>query len=244
MQKCTFPASIDARTGHEMATVSELVSFFADWTGTRPAEGRVRARHLREAGLLPSTGRGLGAADVGSIHCAFYLISFLAAEKAINGPEAVRFFSRMVPHRIRGDVDDLSDELRQLILTTKEAEKASVAASINKTLLLPHRTFGEVLALLIECGQTRSGREILDRNVATIKCGRHWPSASIEFQGLKNLIIQQDYRRRPIPGQSHRMEFPLWQVESLSHHAPIQVEATITGLILASLGDLCGEVEP
>ncbi|MEM7171955.1 MAG: hypothetical protein AAF530_17435 [Pseudomonadota bacterium] len=80
-----------------MPTVSDLVEFFAEATGTRPEEGKVRARHLREAGLLPSGGRGRGGAEVNARHCARYLVAWMAAERAINAPEAFRVYDSIYP---------------------------------------------------------------------------------------------------------------------------------------------------
>lgn len=224
-----------------MATISEMVDIFSGWSGTRIAEGRVRARHLREAGLLPSTGRGRGAAHVNAIHCASYLISFLAAERAINGPEAVRFFSQMVPHRIRGDLTDLSDEGQRSFVSAGEVVKAPEGEGPNKDFLMPEQTFGEILAILIQWGRSRTGNGIIGRNIETIRCSRHWPSASIEIRGRSDKIIQQDYHRPPDPQQSHRMQFTFWQAASLSYPAPIMVEASVPGSVLTDLADLCGE---
>lgn len=226
-----------------MATVTELVSLFAEWTGTRPAEGRIRARHLREAGLLPSAGRGRAGAHVNAIHCANYLIGFLAAERTINGPEAVRFFSRTIPHQLHGQASDLTLELQRSILPSMDSEGLSKESGADRILIMPDRTFGEAVALLIEWTRTGLGNGIIARNVAAIRCGRHWPSASIEFRGPNNLIIQQDYRPSPITGQEHRMEFLHWQAETLSYVARIETETKISGSMLMCLGQLCGELE-
>ena len=99
-----------------MPRVSELVDFFSKMTGCRSEEGTVRARHLREAGLLPSTGRGRGAAKVSATDCAIYLVAWLAAERAINSAEAVRSFYDLQPHDVQGDLKELRPAAKRLLL--------------------------------------------------------------------------------------------------------------------------------
>lgn len=93
------------RTGIiDLAKVSDLVVLVSEQSGMRHAEIKARARLLREARLLPSAGRGKGGADINANHCAHFLVSLLAADRAVNGPVAVRWFAELIPDSVIGDI--------------------------------------------------------------------------------------------------------------------------------------------
>ena len=81
-----------------MATVSDLVATLAEETGWPIADIRHRARRLREEGLLPQKGRGLGAAHVNASQCAALLIAILANDAAKDAPQHVRIFSKLLSY--------------------------------------------------------------------------------------------------------------------------------------------------
>lgn len=210
-----------------MATVSEFVSFFAEYVGTRHEEVSVRARHLREAGLLPSGGRGRGGAHVEAIHCANFLVGFLAAERAINAAEAVRQFANFAPRSVSGDLRLLRSTARNAFLRPEQTRQA-------RPMFEADASFIDTLARLIEWSRYLTGFEMVTNNIVAIGCGRNWPSAFIRFGTAKGGFIQQDYAAPPIAGAAGGIQLNSWQ---WSHGGIVRTEARIMGEALGYLGE-------
>lgn len=217
-----------------MATVSELVECFSNMTDVRPEEGSVRARHMREASLLPTGGRGRGGAQVSAAHCGNYLVGWLASERAINCAAAVRLFAELVPHSTLGDLNTLRSEARTLLLD-KDAKQT------GESFIMPNVNFVEAIARLIEWSRYLKTKEILWGDFKFIGCSRNWPFAFLQFQGNDGQIIRQDYHQLPLEGRSHRIKLGPWQLDQLNSPAPIRIEAMIPSEIIDSLGELLGE---
>lgn len=87
-----------------MAKLSELVALTAEVLGE--SEGRVRlaARHLREAGLIRSGGRGGGGADMEPSDAVNLLIVLCGAADLTSGATWVRRWRRLVLNRGRTSI--------------------------------------------------------------------------------------------------------------------------------------------
>lgn len=220
-----------------MATVSELVKYFADWTETRPEEGTVRARHLREAGLLPSTGRGKGGAQVSAMDCAVYLVSWLASERAINGPFAVPLYAKLMPHSVIGDLKNLKPQAQsKLLLPTQRSNS-------NPALILPNTPFVEILAKFIEWARKPEGYKIIEDTFETVGCTRDWPFGFIKMRSADGGFIQQDYRPPPRPDQTNKIEVGMWQMNGGSGPGAIGIDAHIPASIICYLASILDEFD-
>ena len=108
-----------------MATVARAAEVLSQALGVSTADIQHRARRLREAGLLPSEGKGRGAPHVESLDCARLLIATLAADVATDSPHAV---------------------------TTVDKEGPAIRATWNgqRVVLAPRTTFVSAVSFLIE----------------------------------------------------------------------------------------------
>jgi hypothetical protein len=150
-----------------------------------------------------------------------------------------------MPHSTRGNLKDLTQEAKQSLISNErlERKKASHDAG-SKPFMLPNHSFVETIATLIEWARYQNGAAIIERNIASIRCARQWPSAFIEFNGRDGLVIEQEYRQPPPdPDRPNRLRFTWWQLDSLRLPAPIMVDASIPGIIFPCLADLCGFVD-
>jgi hypothetical protein len=215
-----------------VATVSELVDEFAKWSGTRPQEGVVRARHLREAGMLPSGGRGLGGAQVNPIHCATYLVSWLAAERAAWSPRAVTRLNEFQPTTCIGDLDQLTPYLREKLVP------GPTPISNPPKLILSNFLFIAAVAWLIDFARTPEGQQSVDRYVDAIGCSRDYPSAFIRLRDEVGNIVQQEYRAPPPPERPASIQVEFWQTRRFNCDAAIGIDAHVPGRVLWLLGNL------
>lgn len=103
--------------------LSRLIGTVADAGGYPLGEVQNVARHLREAKLLPSGGRGLAAADVEPEHALDLLIGLTIAETAADAPRKVAGFYRLV--------DEVSPNATG---TFSEASAEKVLESVERSL--------------------------------------------------------------------------------------------------------------
>ncbi len=73
-----------------MPTITEFIESLAATTNLRARELHHRCRLLREAGFLPSGGRGPGAARLDTRAAANFLISLIGTDVNMRGPDATR----------------------------------------------------------------------------------------------------------------------------------------------------------
>ena len=79
-----------------MASITDLTNALADAMGTLRAPVATTARHLREAGLLPTGDMGrYGAAPVSAEHAAALLLGFLGTDLPCKAPKAVQVFGTL-----------------------------------------------------------------------------------------------------------------------------------------------------
>ncbi len=78
-----------------MPTITEFVEALAAATDLRDRELHHRCRLLREAGHLPSGGRGPGAAKLDTQAAANILISLIGTDVNMRGPDATRYFGSL-----------------------------------------------------------------------------------------------------------------------------------------------------
>ena len=214
-----------------MSKVSELIESHAEMTGTRPQEGTVRGRHLREAGLLPSTGRGRGGANISALHCANYHVGWLGAERAINTPEAVRQLNTFMPKSVSGDLKQLRPEAKNAFWRPDELDQ-------DQLFFLPDNSFVEASALLIEWCRFPTGRQIVTSDIVAIGCCRNWPSAFIRFRTQNGGFVQQEYAAPPLPNAPHRIELHPWQTGAIARPASFFIDAWSTVDIIELLSNL------
>jgi hypothetical protein len=150
-----------------------------------------------------------------------------------------------MPHSTRGNLSDLTKEAKRAFAGVEKPEQNNTSHyASGKPFLLPGNSFVEALATLIEWARYQKAVAIIERNIASIRCARQWPSAFIEFKGREGLIIEQEYRQPPsYPNRPHRIKLTSWQLFDLGPPARIMVDASISGIILPCLADLCGSVE-
>lgn len=130
-----------------MAKLAELVKAYADSLGRDHGNVTLAARHLREAGLIASGGRGPGGAEMSPTDAANLLIGLLGSEQVKDSPMQVPHFRRSTLHY------DLSrrDE------TIEENEDGSTQHTYKTTdlgdmVFLDERgaLFGDIIQQLIE----------------------------------------------------------------------------------------------
>ena len=76
-------------------TITEFVESLAATTDLREQELHHRCRLLREAGYLPSGGRGPGAPKLDTQAAANIIISLIGTEVNMRGPDAARHFGSL-----------------------------------------------------------------------------------------------------------------------------------------------------
>jgi hypothetical protein len=223
-----------------VAKVSDLVVFLPEQTGIRLEEAKVRARLLREAGLLPSGGRGKGGADINATHCAHFLLSLLTADKAVNGPVAVRWFAELVPDSLTGDVFQLKPDVQSLLLAQSKPIRSAAASPVDEVFLMQDRSFVQAVATLIELARSEKGYETISSELVMLRCARGWPFAVLELWSAENAIVQQHYRRRSKEATKAPSHFTLQHHKLIDFPTPIFVEASIRAGIITSLAALLG----
>jgi len=88
-----------------MATLSDLVAVTAKVEGLDPGSVALYARHMREAGLIKTSGRGTSAAVMGLPDAANLLIGVNAAKSAAEAPRAIRQFRDLHAYEFRSESD-------------------------------------------------------------------------------------------------------------------------------------------
>jgi hypothetical protein len=109
-----------------MATLSDLVAVTAKVEGLDPGSVALYARHLREAGLIKTSGRGTSAAVMGLPDAANLLIGVNTAKSAPEAPRAIRQFRDLHAYDFRSETDPrpesdwgaLGDAIEQLIMAS------------------------------------------------------------------------------------------------------------------------------
>jgi hypothetical protein len=109
-----------------MATLSDLVAVTAKVEGLDPGSVALYARHLREAGLIKTSGRGSSAAVMGLPDAANLLIGVNTAKSAPEAPRAIRQFRDLHAYDFRSETDPrpesdwgaLGDAIEQLIMAS------------------------------------------------------------------------------------------------------------------------------
>lgn len=109
-----------------MATLSDLVAMTAKVEGLDPGSVALYARHLREAGLIKTSGRGTSAAVMGLPDAANLLIGINTAKSAPEAPRAIRQFRALQAYEFRSETDPrpesdrgaLGDAIEQLIMVS------------------------------------------------------------------------------------------------------------------------------
>lgn len=218
-----------------MAKLTDLYREFALWTRMRLEEARVRARHLREAGLLSSGGRGRGGADVTALDCAHFLIGALGAERAINGPELVRVAHHMIPTAIQGEWESLKSGPPEEWF--QELKDPGVLRS--GTYYLANLDLVTALTILIEEGrgerqQNRFGWTYVDR----ITIDRNRPYAALEIVGTQGGRVRQTFMSITDRSRSTGVMTPRFHIPDVEVAAPIQTSGTCDGHILGMLSSL------
>lgn len=109
-----------------MAILSDLVAVIAKIEGLDPGSVAFYARHMREAGLIKTSGRGTSAAVMGLPDAANLLIGVNTAKSAPEAPQAIRRFRDLHAYEFRSETDPrpesdwgtLGDAIEQLIKAT------------------------------------------------------------------------------------------------------------------------------
>jgi hypothetical protein len=109
-----------------MATLSDLVAVTAKVEGLDPGSVALYARHMREAGLIKTSGRGTSAAVMGLLDAANLLIGVNTAKSAPEAPRAIRQFRDLHAYEFRSETDPrpdsdwgaLGDAIEQLIMAS------------------------------------------------------------------------------------------------------------------------------
>ena len=109
-----------------MATLSDLVAVTAKVEGLDPGSVALYARHMREAGLIKTGGRGTSAAVMGLPDAANLLIGVNTAKSAPEAPQAIRQFRDLHAYEFRSETDPrpesdwgaLGDAIEQLIMAS------------------------------------------------------------------------------------------------------------------------------
>ena len=109
-----------------MATLSDLVAVTAKVEGLDPGSVALYARHLREAGLIRTSGRGTSAAVMGLPDAANLLIGVNTAKSAPEAPRAIGQFRDLHAYDFRTETDPrpesdwgaLGDAIEQLIMAS------------------------------------------------------------------------------------------------------------------------------
>jgi hypothetical protein len=99
-----------------------------------------------------------------------------------------------MPHSTRGNLKDLTQEAKQSLISNErlERKKASHDAG-SKPFMLPNHSFVETIATLIEWARYQNGAAIIERNIASIRCARQWPSAFIDRPNNGGCINSRDH---------------------------------------------------
>ena len=113
-----------------MATLSDLVAVTAKVEGLDLGSVALYARHMREAGLIKTSGRGTSAAVMELRDAANLLIGINTAKSAPQAPPAVRQFRNLHAFEFRSEADPrpesdwgtLGDAIEQLIMTAGTGE--------------------------------------------------------------------------------------------------------------------------
>jgi hypothetical protein len=109
-----------------MATLSDLVAMTAKVEGLDPGSVALYARHMREAGLIKTGGRGTSAAVMGLPDAANLLIGVNTAKNGPEAPRAIRQFRDLHAYDFRSEADPrpesdwgaLGDAIEQLIMAS------------------------------------------------------------------------------------------------------------------------------
>ena len=109
-----------------MATLSDLVAVTAKVEGLDPGSVALYARHMREAGLIKTSGRGTSAAVMGLPDAANLLIGVNTAKSAPEAPRAIGQFRDLHAYDFRSETDPrperdwgaLGDAIEQLIMAS------------------------------------------------------------------------------------------------------------------------------
>jgi hypothetical protein len=109
-----------------MATLSDIVAVTAKVEGLDPGSVALYARHMREAGLIKTSGRGTSAAVMGLPDAANLLIGVNTAKSAPEAPQAIRQFRDLHAYEFRSETDPrpesdwgaLGDAIEQLIMAS------------------------------------------------------------------------------------------------------------------------------
>lgn len=220
-----------------MAKLNDLIEEFSDCTGMRDGETRIRARHLREAGLISSGGRGRGGADVTALDCARFLVGALGAERAINGPEIVRVAHNAVPIKVFGDWSTLREGPSNEWM--KAVGKNSARSKSNN--FLSDTDIVTALAILIEdARQYQASRTAGYAYVNRIRIDRNRPYAEIEVIGTSGGQVRQTYLPVVDRDRPNRVMTPRFHLTDLERVSPIQLSGSCNGQILGLMSNLLG----
>src|SRR5262249_54080740 len=92
-----------------MATLSDLVAVTAKVEGLDPGSVALYARHLREAGLIRTSGRGTSAAVMGLPDAANLLIGVNTAKSAAEAPQAIGQFRHLHAYDFLSETEPRAD---------------------------------------------------------------------------------------------------------------------------------------
>jgi hypothetical protein len=124
-----------------MATLGELVEIIARYEGLDPATVRLIARHVREAGLITTGGRGPSAAQMNFADAANLLIAVNASVVAREAPEIVREYRRLkawTSDRTLGEFGDALEKLIDALSTTHTLPKVYLSVPMPALLSQQH----------------------------------------------------------------------------------------------------------
>lgn len=195
------------------ATVTRFCEQIATATGLAADDLRVRAKYLREAGMLPQSGRGRGATPATTADAAKILLAALGGGMQNRSPQTVAALWQLK----YSDSDRLlrfgDDTRREPFQPHPDLERN--LASLN---------FGALVCFVIDECRTRGGREGVLSEIASIHVWQSGESAMIE---TKNGI--RYWLRRPITAQSPAAAIAM---------APVTMMASLPIVALALAADL------
>jgi hypothetical protein len=101
----------------------QLERFLRQFDGTPESDLDVRARKLRDAGLLPRDGRGAAAPDLNARDAAALLLGVAATNRAVEAADAVKYFGALAPAGGAQNGFASSPDLLRAIAATLESVK-------------------------------------------------------------------------------------------------------------------------